>query len=700
MTKKTIQLPKMQRTMQASARALPIANGKTGYALSVSSEQPVKRYGGPAPVWYEVLEHTAEAVDMSRVDGMPLLLEHDMQAQIGAVNDLQLVERRLESTVRFSASQRALEIESDVADGIRRNVSVGYIVQEFTADAPAADGTPTYRATKWMPYEVSLVSVPADHTVGLGRADAGVMVSVVINTPGAVAAADDKDEVAEVPAADDCAPGAACDTPTLPGKLEGDVAAEVPAADTATEAVHPVEPAADETPAEAAAEPASAEVMEKEAETATNAEQAPADATNAETAGSYVADDTEEEKKAKAAAAAGRSLSAKDSATTALITPAAGLATRAALEILELSRSKPLNFTANLNKMTDKTKDMATYSYARAIQVALNDATGGVEAEQHQEFMRNLPTGYAAKGGIMVPMHTGTVRTLTTQTKAAGGALVYEQAGELIDLLRDRAVIFGLGARLLSGLTGPVSFPKITGGAQAHWVSENAGTDVTGSAVTFGSVGMTPKTLQATTAVSRQLIAQANTNIESIIRSDLATAHALAIDKAAFHGAGGVEPLGIFNTPGVNAINFGGVPSYGKLVDAVAAVLASNALLGTTGFACTPQLAARMAQTLIAQASGAGFLWNGRLDAGTVAGFAAVASNQLSKTLGVDGNDHGLVFGNFADVLVGTFGAMELVVDPFALKKQGLIEITSFQLADVAIRHGESFTVATGAKAA
>ena len=58
------------------------------------------------------------------------------------------------------------------------------------------------------------------------------------------------------------------------------------------------------------------------------------------------------------------------------------------------------------------------------------------------------------------------------------------------------------------------------------------------------------------------------------------------------------------------------------------------------------------------------------------------------------GTNHGLIYGNWADVLIGQFGgAMEMIVDPYSLKKQGLIEVTSFQMADVAIRHPGSFAV-------
>ena len=89
-------------------------------------------------------------------------------------------------------------------------------------------------------------------------------------------------------------------------------------------------------------------------------------------------------------------------------------------------------------------------------------------------------------------------------------------------------------------------------------------------------------------------------------------------------------------------------------------------------------------------------IWSGALDNGTLAGYKAVASNQVKATLG-GGSEHGLIFGNWSEVLIGTWGALELVVDPYALKKQGMIEVTSFQLADIALRHGQSFTKATGA---
>lgn len=289
-------------------------------------------------------------------------------------------------------------------------------------------------------------------------------------------------------------------------------------------------------------------------------------------------------------------------------------------------------------------------------------------------------------------------RTMDSKTAGAGKESVFTEGGELIDLLYNQSVVLGMGARMYAGLQGNVSFPKITGGSTAHWVTENPGVDVEESQLSTGAVSLSPKTLQATTAFSRQLLSQSVIGIEAAVRADITTQHALAIDRAALHGDGVTAPRGIYNTAGVNVVDMADGISYGKLVDMVAKVLASNALMGTQGFATTPLMAGKLAQTLVAQAAGAGFLWNGRLDDGTVAGYMAQASNQLRSDMGTNGDEHGLVFGNFSDLLIGTWGALELVVDPYALKKQGLIEVTSYQLADVAVRHAESFTKATHLK--
>lgn len=136
--------------------------------VAVSSEYPVRRWFG-----MEVLDHSEAAVDMTRLRaGAPFLVQHNSwSGQVGVVERAWLDEsdRRLRAVIRFSRSAQAEEIWLDVVDNIRRNISVGYIPVEMVLER-SESGLDHYRVTRWEPYEVSSVSVPADPTVGVGRA--------------------------------------------------------------------------------------------------------------------------------------------------------------------------------------------------------------------------------------------------------------------------------------------------------------------------------------------------------------------------------------------------------------------------------------------------------------------------------------------------------------------------------------------------
>ena len=133
--------------------------------MSLSSEEPVERSFG-----LEVLEHSEEAVDLTRLNSghAPLLLDHDLTKQIGVVERTYLdkTDRRLRAVVRFGKSALAREIYDDVKDGIRSNVSIGYQIRNMDAKNDRAG---TVSVNSWMPYEASIVSVPADAGVGVNR---------------------------------------------------------------------------------------------------------------------------------------------------------------------------------------------------------------------------------------------------------------------------------------------------------------------------------------------------------------------------------------------------------------------------------------------------------------------------------------------------------------------------------------------------
>ena len=131
--------------------------------LSFSSEQPVERWFGT-----EVLSHSPESVDLTRLNAKAALLaNHDLNDQIGVIENATVENGRGIATVRFSKSERGEEFYQDVLDGIRSNISVGYTIEEMEEKSERV-----FTATQWAPHEISLVSTPADFSVGIGRSDA------------------------------------------------------------------------------------------------------------------------------------------------------------------------------------------------------------------------------------------------------------------------------------------------------------------------------------------------------------------------------------------------------------------------------------------------------------------------------------------------------------------------------------------------
>lgn len=103
--------------------------------------------------------------------GAALLADHDPRDQIGVVDSFSVDAKdgKARAKVRFSKSARGQEIYQDVVDGIRRNVSVGFSIHKLVLEEENEDGNDLYRADDWEPFELSIVSIPADISVGVGR---------------------------------------------------------------------------------------------------------------------------------------------------------------------------------------------------------------------------------------------------------------------------------------------------------------------------------------------------------------------------------------------------------------------------------------------------------------------------------------------------------------------------------------------------
>jgi len=645
-------------------RALAGADGETAgedvvYDVILSTEHPVEKS------WcIETLSHKKSAVDMSYArSGLSLLLEHgvrnldqmaagiiDPLLHVGVIEEVATVDdTKLKGALRFSKSALAQEIERDVNDRTRRFISVGYIKRKWKLVKPAGPNgeKEEYLVTRWTPVEGSIVSIPADPNAKVGRSAGGsVEYPVELESDNPAAEEPKMEPNKEAPPA-----GATATSPEVPAP--GGV-------DTRSLNGGGAPPDRNKEIAELVRLCESNGVAHRAAE--------------------FIE----------------RGVSLKD----------------AGLEILRERRSVPTNGTAAEILDGLKAKDRKRYSVSRALdmlcrRVANGTTFDGVEGEVHQHLeKRQRDSGIQTQGGIILPVSMGgdiERRTMTTNQAAKGAELVFDQPGELIEFLRNASVLFRMGGRLLSGLSGGnIPFPKQTGTVTVTWPGENPASPVSPTDVATGTVTLAPKTMAGGCQISRQLLRQSSFDSEQMIRQDLAEGHGAAFERGAFHGKGaGGELTGIYVAPDVGAVGMANVvPTWVKCTDMIAALGNANALKGKLGFITTPGIASRLAATLMASAAGAAFIWSGRVEDGQIGGYPAMASNNVLGNLGAGADEHGFMFGNWQEVVAGMWGDIEITVDPYTAAGSGLVKFFSWQLGDVVLRHGQSFCKATAAKVA
>jgi HK97 family phage major capsid protein len=625
----------VQQIRKLGAPATRAADGdeRARYEVAVSSEFEVERHGWFGK-WREVLDHAGGAVELARfTSGRAAVLEEHRGAPVGVIESARIDDDHvLRAVILFSRTQRGQDVERDFADGIRQNISVGYIPKRAKLVEEDEEKGDLWRMTLWEPVELSSVGVPADPTVGVGR-DAITASGPPIEIEGGDAAhkeelkmkrvRNDQGQIIEVPDTDP--------RPAVVAEAGRDHRAE------ATEIF----------------DVATAHGM-------------------ADRVGDWLK----------------RGLTPDQVNREILAAKTTTVRTQPAAEVIDVPE-----------------KDRRAYSYARAIlcaaEICENRTPTGLEGEIHQELTRRN-VGMAKRGGLLVPARLGVGhRTLDTKTGGKGAELTFEQAGDIIELLRNQTAAVRLGARMITGLTAPITFPKQSGAIAAVWIGENPPAPVAASDPAFALAQFAPKTLMGSTAFARQLLVEAAFDTEELVRSDFAAVHTIALDLAVPHGLGAAgEPTGIYKAIGVSTTAIGGAMTYAKVVAMEGQVATANALLGTLGWLMNPTMSANLKQVQKATNTYSP-VWEGPITEGQVDGYRAIATNQISKLMTgserTGGAEIGALFGNWADVLIGLWFAMELIVDPFTSKKSGLIEVTSFQMADVLARHGESFSKATGA---
>ena len=594
-------------------------------SLAFSSENPVERYFGN-----EILGHDQANVRLGRLEnGGALLVDHDATDVVGVVESASISgDRRGRATVRFGNSARASEVWQDVQDGIRRNVSVGYIIHEMRQEKIENDkGIDSFRAVDWEPIEVSLVSIPADNTVGVGRSKEE----------------QDNDIITTVHRTDSLL------------KNQKEIMSEND--NNINDNKEVVSPVAPSTPSPNDVRVLREDVRNAELERINSIESLGSQHNNVELAREFIS----------------QGKSVDDFKGALLERVAKPVATDAAEVGLSKEEVKQFSFRKAINALANpydrQAQEEAAFEY-EASRAACDKM--GVESR-----------------GIRVPNEV-LQRDQTVGTAADGGNLVGTDTQGFIDLLTAQSAVMPR-ATMMSGLVGDVAIPRQSGGSTAYWVTEGAA--ITESKAAFGQVTMTPKTVGGMVQISRKLTKQSSVDVEALIRNDVSRTIALAIDSAAINGSGSSgQPTGILQTTGIGAVvgdTNGAAPDWADIVDLESAVAVDNALNGDLGYLSNYKVAGKLKQTQ--KTSGVG---DYILDGGAVNGYDFVLSNQVPSNL-VKGSSgavcSAIIFANFADLMIGMWGGLDLSVDPYSESEKGTIRVVAFQDIDIALRHAESF---------
>lgn len=580
--------------------------------LSFSSEAPVDRWFGT-----EVLDHSPGSVRLDRIKtGGPLLLDHCREDQVGVVEDVAITsDRKGRAVVRFGKSGAAEEIYQDVLDGIRQNVSVGYMIHKMEIEEPEG-AAPIYRAIDWEPLEISIVSVPADISVGVGRAS--------------------ENET-----------------------FETEIINHIKKTTEEKRVMETVDVKAIQTEARQAEQSRVRDIL------AIGQRQKLDDL-----ARQFVDNGkTVDEFRAAVIEAMEQRGEIKKVQTTAEI----GLSDK---ETRSFSLMRAINALANPNDRAAQEAAKFEFEASRAVAGILKRSPQGffLPAEVQQ---RDLTAGTGNAGGY------------TKQTTVLGGSF--------IDILRNRMMVARMGATTLTGLVGDIAIPSQAGGATAYWVAENAAP--TESQQTFGQVAMAPKTVGAFTDISRKLLNQSSIDVEALVTRDLSTVVALAIDLAALHGTGASnQPTGIAATSGIGSVAGGTnglAPALANLVSLWTEVAQDNADLGSLGFLTNNKVIGKLMTTT--RGTNLDMIVRDFPDAEgftNISGARCGVSNQVASNL-TKGTSSGvcsaIFYGNWSDLLIGQWGGVDVLVDPYTGGSAGTVRVRVLQDVDVAVRHAESF---------
>lgn len=680
---------KYSRDLTVNAPTFIEENDERIVELAFSSEAPYSRVyydqnGEPVEL-KEILLHNPENVDLSVInDNASLLWNHNFDDHLGIVVpgsariDADRVGRAL---VKFSkVGQLANETFAKVKEGSLSKVSVGYTVLDGEADFSRG----VYYVRKWQPYELTICSVPADHTVGISRS---------LNTDNENDVDGDEKvekEIKDTPVEEIKPEEDETRSEEEPEKEEPENEEADPDSGNSSDSGEDVEEPQEVTPEEkeerSEEEPELNKDTDENDETVKDAESDEEEkAVEVEKPFERSLEDTAEIR------AIGKHLNVSD----AVIEEAIKDSDVTVESFKEKARSLNKNtesktFVKGKNTMTDTLKNLESrISIAKTLRgIAGIDKFDGAEKEYHDEMVRkNAARGKAPQGETSVYIPVNALRSKKGQYKADQVELVGEEIRHdaFIDLLMENSALGQMGFTVLSGLQGPISIPKLTERSVENFKFINEAEDMSDdNKFTFGSVKLDQATLAGAVPVTRAALLNMGSSLSTFVADQIVKCSKQRIEKAILQGGVANAPQSIIQILEAAGKKTEHDMTYADFVRNTAALVDAGVDATRLKHIMTASQNA-IFETTLREAGLPGYISEG----GRINNTPVVCSGLAAKDKIISGDMSGVVLGEWGN------GAVELNLDQHTLAASGGLVVRLFADISWTVADMQALTVLT-----
>ncbi|MCF0074474.1 phage major capsid protein [Dyadobacter sp. CY261] len=366
-------------------------------------------------------------------------------------------------------------------------------------------------------------------------------------------------------------------------------------------------------------------------------------------------------------------------------------------------------------------RDLSKFSIARLVQRKIEGLSlDGIEDEVVKEgFAEAARRGIMPAGNVVIPYELFAMNkegrdmiqaglmakrdlTATGGTNGdQGGITVSTQVGRLLNALFNKVVLRQMGATFLPNLSGNLDIPRLVKGTSPTYKTETGAADETSPTLTKAS--LVPHRLPTFIEVTSQLLRQSQENLEQILMSYLIDELSSIFDRMGIQGSGSAnQPTGILNTVGIGAVFAGGAASNATNANGAAPVWADfpnlyreiavdNADVDSMGYLVNPLMVAKLQTTEKASNTAVFIMPEG---AKTINGMKAGVTNNVPSNLtkGTSTDCSAAIFGNFRDLWMGTWGGIDLMINPYSRDTEGIVRINAAMFGDCAVVRPESFS--------